>query len=114
MPYTKNTRISPRKQPEIGASAGTPMGHIIHSFEVLIHRHLAQPGDRSIFQSTEISDQSSDVGLVKFCAEPGHFTFDASFNDSCNSSVGFLQVVKARPFIAARVLSMAVRAIVFK
>ena|SRR5713101_3478667 len=74
----------------------------------------AQTGDRSTFQSTEVSDQGPDVGIVKFCAELGHFTFDASFDDFSNSGIGFLQVVEARPFTAAGVLSMAMRAIMLK
>jgi len=66
----------------------------------------------STFQSAEVGDQCLDVGIIQFCAELGHFTFDAFPNDSRNSGIGFVQVVEAWPFIATRVISMAMRAIV--
>src|SRR5882724_7253181 len=68
----------------------------------------------STFQGAKVSDQCLDVGIIQLCGEPRHFTFDAFFNNPCNSSIGFLQVVKARTFIATRVISMAMSAIAVK
>ena len=69
---------------------------------------------RSIFQGAKVSDQCLDIRIIEFCAEPGHFAFDTFLNDSGNSGIRFAQVVEARPLIAARVIAMAMRAIVVK
>ncbi len=73
-----------------------------------------QTGVGSTFQGAEVSDQGLDIGVVEFCAEPGHFTFDALSNDFCDSGIAFFQVVKARSFVATRVIAMAMGAIVIE
>src|SRR5437764_923871 len=75
---------------------------------------LHQDGIQSTFQCAKVSDQRLDVGTIELCAEPGHFAFDTLFNDFCDSGVAFFQIVEARSFIAARVIAMAMRAIVIE
>ena len=72
------------------------------------------PGFQSIFQCAKVGDQRLDIRIIEFCAEPGHFAFDAFLDDFSYAGIGFPQVVEARPLIAARVIAMAMGAIVVK
>src|SRR5437868_453442 len=67
---------------------------------------------RLLLQSAEVGDQRLNVAIIELFGEGRHFTFDASFDDGCNSSIALTQVVEIRPFVPTRIVSMAVRAVV--
>src|SRR5882724_2689546 len=69
---------------------------------------------RSVFQSAEIGDQRLDIRVIEFLGKGRHFTFDPSFDDSCNSGIALGEVVEAGPFVPTSVISMARSAALIK
>jgi len=67
---------------------------------------------RLLLQSPEVGDKVLNIRIFELFGEGGHFAFDASFDDGCNSSIALTEVVEVRSFVPARIVSMAVRAVV--
>src|SRR5439155_6076523 len=70
-----------------------------------------QGGLGSTFQSAEVGYQRLNIRLIEFFLKRRHFAFDSMLNDRCDSGVTFAQVIKTRAFVAARVISVAMRAV---
>src|SRR5437899_8463395 len=69
---------------------------------------------RLLLQSPEVGNQILNIGIFELFSEGGHFAFDASFYDGCNSGIALVQVVEARSFVPAGVIAVAVRAVAIK
>ena len=59
----------------------------------------------------EVGYECLDIAINKFCAELWHLTFNALFDVFCDPGIAFSEVLKARAFVAARVLAVTVSAI---
>ena len=64
-----------------------------------------------LLQGAEVGNQVLNIRIFELFGEGGHFAFDASFDDGCNSGIALTQVVEVRSFVPARIVSMAVRAV---
>src|SRR5690348_5967305 len=62
----------------------------------VLTRHPSWP---SVFQSAEIGGQRLDIHVTELLGKGGHFTFDAPFDDGCDSGIALGEVVEAGPFV---------------